>query len=341
MNVKEKLTEINPMKNVTNPLEEYKTIAKKTKTEIIYEYKTSEIGLTKKETERRLEKDGPNIVVKKEDKSRIYFLLDSFHDKFIYILIVLAVINYFLSDALGSYIIIGIAILSALIRYFQDYSVYKFNKRLKEELHTTTHVLRNDQNEEINIEEIVVGDIVKLNAGSIIPADLILIESKDLFLNQSSFTGENIPTEKNTEYKETEDLFELTNICYMGSTVVSGSGTGIVIKSGFNTYLGGMSKKVSKNKGKTNFEEGISKITNMLIRYMIAVCIFVFIVYSFIRGNLLEGILFSLSVAVGITPSMLPMIVNVNLTRGTKVLAKKNSHGITHFTLWRYTNANQ
>ena len=111
----------------------------------------------------------------------------------------------------------------------------------------------------------------------------------------------------------------------MGSNVVSGSGIGIVIKTGFNTYLGSMSKKVTKAKEKTNFEQGIDAITNMLIKYMVIVCIFVFIVYSFIRGNFLEGILFSLSVAVGITPSMLPMIVNVNLTRGTKVLAKKKT----------------
>ena len=320
-----KLTNVINIKNEPNPVNDYNEIANASKTEILYNYKTSEAGLTKKEANKRLDKDGLNIVIKKEKKSRLLFLLESFNDKFIYILLFLAVINYLLSDPLGSYIIIGIAIISALIRYFQDYSVYKFNQKLKDELHSTTHALRNNKIEEINTEHVVVGDIIKLNAGCIIPADMILIESKDLFINQSSYTGENVPVEKRVEYKETDELFELQNVCFMGSNVISGSGTGVVVKTGFDTYLGNMSNKVSKEKIKTDFEVGIDNITNMLIKYMVIVCIFVFIVYSFIRGNFLEGILFSLSVAVGITPSMLPMIVNVNLTRGTKVLARKKT----------------
>ena len=306
-------------------VDSYKRISASSLTDLIFSYQTSEIGLNEEEAKERLEENGLNIVVKKENKKRIQFLLESFNDKFIYILLILAVINYFLSDALGSYIIVGVAIVSALIRYFQDYSVYKFNKKLKDQLYTTTHVLRNGEVVEINTEHVVVGDVVKLNAGSIIPADLVLIESKDLFLNQSSFTGENVPVEKNCNSSDTDELFNISNICYMGSNVVSGSGTGIVVKTGFDTYLGNMSTKVTQTKEKTNFEKGIDKITNMLIRYMVIVCIFVFIIYSLVRGNFLEGILFSLSVAVGITPSMLPMIVNVNLTKGTKVLAHKKT----------------
>lgn len=314
---------INSTKN--NPKLDYDNISKLTKEEILSNYKTNENGITDKEREKRLDENGLNIVVKKEEKKRIVFLIEAFNDKFIFILFFLAIINYMLSDALGSYIIIGIAIVSALIKYFQDYSVYKFNKKLKDQLHTTTHVLRKKEVIEINTEHVVVGDIVKLNAGSVIPADIILIDSKDLFINQSTFTGENVPIEKSINSNDTNELFEINNICYMGSNVVSGSGTGVVIKTGFNTYLGSMSKTVSNKKEKTNFEQGIDKITNLLIRYMIIVCVFVFFVYSFLRGNLIEGILFSLSVAVGITPSMLPMIVNVNLTRGTKVLAKKKT----------------
>ena len=312
-------------KNTIVADDDYKKASKMSKTEILYNYKTNEIGLTNKEANKRLEENGLNIVVKKENKSRLRFLLESFNDKFIYILLFLAVVNYFLSDALGSYIIVGVAIVSALIRYFQEYSVYKFNQELKSRIFTTTHVLREDEVSEINTENVVVGDIIKLNAGSLIPADIVLIDSKDLFINQATFTGENVPVEKNTTSNDTDEIFNMNNICFMGSNVVSGSGTGIVIKTGFNTYLGGMSKSFLKKKEKTNFELGIDKITNMLIKYMVVVCIFVFIVYSLLRGNFLEGILFSLSVAVGITPSMLPMIVNVNLTRGTKVLAKKKT----------------
>lgn len=313
------------LKNSINNIDEYKKISMMSKTEILLNYKTNEIGLTNEEVNKRLECDGLNVVVKKEKKSHLQFLLESFNDKFIYILLVLAVINYLLSDALGSYIIIGVAIVSALIRYFQEYSVYKFNRELKKKIFTTTNVLRENEETEVNTENIVVGDVIKLNAGSLVPADLILIESKDLFINQSTFTGENVPVEKNTSTNDSLDLFNINNICFMGSNVVSGSATGIVVKSGFNTYLGSMSKTITTKKEKTNFEIGIDNITNLLIKYMIVVCIFVFIVYSILRGNFLEGILFSLSVAVGITPSMLPMIVNVNLTRGTKELAKKKT----------------
>jgi Mg2+-importing ATPase len=304
---------------------EYIILAKLSKEELLEQEKTNTSGLKNNEAAIRLEKNGLNIVAKKENKSRIKFLIESFNDKFIFILIILAIINYFLSDALGSYIIIGIAIVSALIKYFQNYSVYKFNKKLKSELFSTAEVVREGKIKEINIEQLVVGDIVKLNAGTLIPADLILLETKDLFVNQSTFTGENIPVEKTTLYNNSEELFNISNICYMGSSVTSGTGTGLIIKTGFDTYLGNMSSSLNKTKEKTNFEKGIDKITNMLIRYMIVVSLLVLIIYGLIRKDFLEAILFALSVAVGITPSMLPMIVNVNLTKGTKTLAKKKT----------------
>jgi Mg2+-importing ATPase len=304
---------------------EYINLAKLNQEDII-KYEHSNInGLNNKQVEDLLETNGLNIVVKKENKSRLRFLIESFNDKFIFILLILAIINYILGDALGSYIIIGIAIVSALIKYFQNYSVYKFNKKLKSELFSTAQVLRNYKIKEINIEKLVVGDIVKLNAGTLIPADIMLLETKDLFVNQSTFTGENIPIEKTNTYNESLELFNISNICYMGSSVTSGTGTGIVIKTGFNTYLGNMSKNLNKQKDKTNFEIGIDKITNMLIKYMLIVSLLVLLIYGFIRHDFLEAILFALSVAVGITPSMLPMIVNVNLTKGTKALAHKKT----------------
>jgi Mg2+-importing ATPase len=304
---------------------EYIKLAKNSKEELLEKENSNINGLKNKEATIRLEKNGLNIVVKKENKSRIKFLIESFNDKFIFILIILAIINYFLSDALGSYIIIAIAIVSALIKYFQNYSVYKFNKKLKSELFSTAQVVRESKIKEINTEQLVVGDIIKLNAGTLIPADLILLEAKDLFVNQSTFTGENIPIEKTNLYNNSEELFNISNICYMGSSVTSGTGTGLVIKTGFDTYLGNMSSSLNKKSEKTNFEKGIDKITNMLIRYMIVVSLLVLIIYGLIRRDFLEAVLFSLSVAVGITPSMLPMIVNVNLTKGTKTLAKKKT----------------
>ena len=308
-------------------LNKYSEISRKTGEEVLEEYNTSENGITENKATELLEKNGPNVVVKNEKKSRLYFLFNSFKDKFIIILIVLAVINYFLSDALSTYIILGIAVISALIRYFQDYSVYKFNQELKAKMYTTTNVVRGGKEKEIRVEKVVPGDIVHLSAGSMIPADLMLIDSKDLFVNQSVFTGESVPVEKVAQStNDAKEIFSISNVCLMGSSVVSGGATGVAIDTGFTTYLGRMSKEVETKKEPTNFEKGMNNITKMLIRYMIVVSVAVFVIYGFIRKDWLEAILFALSVAVGITPSMLPMIVNVNLTRGTKVLAKKKTH---------------
>ena len=307
-------------------LNKYSEISKKTGEEVLKEYNTSENGITENKATELLEKNGPNVVVKNEKKSRLYFLFNSFKDKFIIILIVLAIINYFLSDALSTYIILGIAVISALIRYFQDYSVYKFNQELKAKMYTTTNVVRGEKEKEIRVEKVVPGDIVHLSAGSMIPADIMLIDSKDLFVNQSVFTGESVPVEKVAQNtNDAKEIFSIPNICLMGSSVVSGRATGVVIDTGFTTYLGRMSKEVETKKEPTNFEKGMNNITKMLIRYMLVVSVAVFVIYGFIRKDWLEAILFALSVAVGITPSMLPMIVNVNLTRGTKVLAKKKT----------------
>lgn len=307
-------------------LNKYSEKSKKTNEEVLKEYNTSENGITENKATDLLEKNGPNVVVKNEKKSRLYFLFNSFKDKFIIILIVLAVINYFLSDALSTYIILGIAVISALIRYFQDYSVYKFNQELKAKMYTTTNVVRGGKEKEIRVEKVVPGDIVHLSAGSMIPADIMLIDSKDLFVNQSVFTGESVPVEKVAQNtNDAKEIFSIPNICLMGSSVVSGRATGVVIDTGFTTYLGRMSKEVETKKEPTNFEKGMNNITKMLIRYMLVVSVAVFVIYGFIRKDWLEAILFALSVAVGITPSMLPMIVNVNLTRGTKVLAKKKT----------------
>ena len=307
-------------------LNKYSEISKKTKEEVLKEYNTSENGITENKATELLEKNGPNVVVKNEKKSRLYFLFNSFKDKFIIILIILAVINYFLSDALSTYIILGIAVISALIRYFQDYSVYKFNQELKAKMYTTTNVVRGEKEKEIRVEKVVPGDIVHLSAGSMIPADIMLIDSKDLFVNQSVFTGESVPVEKVAQNtNDAKEIFSIPSICLMGSSVVSGRATGVVIDTGFTTYLGRMSKEVETKKEPTNFEKGMNNITKMLIRYMLVVSVAVFVIYGFIRKDWLEAILFALSVAVGITPSMLPMIVNVNLTRGTKVLAKKKT----------------
>ncbi len=316
----------NLVKNTEEGIQEYKRESIKEKEEILKEYKTTEQGLSFREAQKRIEEKGENIVVKEDKRGWLYFFFNSFKDQFIIILLFLAIINFSLGDKLGSAIIVIIAFISAFIRFVQDYSVYKFNKQLKEKIVTKTIVIREGKEKEINVEKIAVGDIVKLNVGSIIPADVIILESKDLFLNQSVFTGESIPVEKKSKTKkEADNIFSIENICLMGSSVVSGTATAMVFKTGFDTYLGKMGKELNVKKEQTNFDKGMKNITNLLIRYMVVICFAVLVIDGIIKNNFNEAVLFALSVAVGITPSMLPMIVNVNLTKGSKTLAKKKT----------------
>lgn len=305
-------------------LKDYNEISKLTTEEILTKYHAKEEGLTNKEAQRRLNNNGKNIVIKEVNRSIFYFIFNSLKEEFIIILLVLAVINFSLGDKIGSMVIVLIAIISILIRVLEDYSAYKFNKKLRSKIVSTTKVIRDNKELEIKVENVVVGDIISLNAGSIIPADCILINSKDLFVNESVFTGESIPVEKKeTNKKEYDNLFDIKNILYMSSSVISGTAKAIVVKTGFDTYLGKIGKEINDKKNITAFDKGMKDITNMLIKFMVVICLVILLVDGIIRSNFTEAILFAFSVAVGLTPSMLPMIVNVNLTKGTKTLAKK------------------
>lgn len=310
----------------TNLLQLYNELSKKENNTLLKEYNTTLSGLNPSIASARLKENGKNIVIKEENKSPFYFLINSFKDQFIILLIFLAIVNYFLSDLLGSIIILLIATISALIRFVQDYSVYKFNQKLKEKIYNTTTTIRGNIHKEIKIENVVVGDIITLNAGSIIPADLILLETKDLFLNQSVFTGEVNPIEKKAITNKNKDqVFDLDRVCLMGSSVISGKATGLVIETGPDTYLGKVGKEIKNKKELTAFDKGIKSISSMLIKYMIIISIIIIIIDGLFKQNITEAVMFALSVAVGLTPSMLPMIVNVNLTKGSKSLSKKKT----------------
>lgn len=310
----------------TNLLQLYNELSKKENNTLLKEYNTTLSGLNPSIASARLKENGKNVVIKEENKSPFYFLINSFKDQFIILLIFLAIVNYFLSDLLGSIIILLIATISALIRFVQDYSVYKFNQKLKEKIYNTTTTIRGNTHKEIKIENVVVGDIITLNAGSIIPADLILLETKDLFLNQSVFTGEVNPIEKKAITNKNKDqVFDLDRVCLMGSSVISGKATGLVIKTGPDTYLGKVGKEIKTKKELTAFDKGIKSISSMLIKYMIIISIIIIIIDGLFKQNITEAVMFALSVAVGLTPSMLPMIVNVNLTKGSKSLSKKKT----------------
>ena len=306
-------------------LTKYKLLSELSKEDLLSNLKTNINGLTDNEATNKLNKYGHNIIKEEKVKKWYHFLLESCKDPFIYILAILAIINLILGDVLGALIIAILAFISTTIRLIQDYSAYKFDQKLKGQIYTVANVLRNNQTKEIKTKNIVIGDIVELNAGAMIPADILLLETNDLFVNQSVFTGESVPVEKKSEYVSADSVLNMQNICLMNSTVVSGSAKAVVIQTGKNTYIGQMSQNMDEKPPLSNFQIGMQSVSKTLITYMIIITIAVFILNSLLHHNFMDALFFAISVAVGITPGMLPMIVNVNLSKGSKSLAKKRT----------------
>lgn len=306
-------------------LTKYKLLSEISKEDLLSKLKTNINGLTDNDATNKLNEYGYNIIKEEKVKKWYHFLLESYKDPFIYILAILAIINLILGDVLGALIIAILAFISTTIRLIQDYSAYKFDQKLKGQIYTVANVLRNNQTKEIKTKNIVIGDIVELNAGAMIPADILLLETNDLFVNQSVFTGESVPVEKKSEYVSADSVLNMQNICLMNSTVVSGSAKAVVIQTGKNTYIGQMSQNMDEKPPLSNFQIGMQSVSKTLITYMIIITIAVFILNSLLHHNFMDALFFAISVAVGITPGMLPMIVNVNLSKGSKSLAKKKT----------------
>ncbi|MCX7591362.1 MAG: magnesium-translocating P-type ATPase, partial [Kiritimatiellae bacterium] len=185
--------------------------------------------------------------------------------------------------------------------------------------------LRDGREQEVPLEEIVPGDIVILDAGTIVPADLRVISAKDLFVSQSALTGESLPVEKNAEPSAAtaNDVLGLTNACFQGSNVLSGAGRGVVVHTGVRTYFGAISERLAERQPETNFERGVRSFTWLMIRVMVVMVCVVFVIVGLTKGHWMEALLFALSVAVGLTPEMLPMILALNLAKGAMTMSRK------------------
>lgn len=294
---------------------------------LLKKYQTNaDRGLSGEEREARLEKYGPNILSSDKKKSWLYFLLDAFRDEFILVLIALGIISYIMGDAAGGTIIIVLAAISGIMQFAQNYRSYKASLKLHNMIHDSAAELVDGKVTEIPVEQIVPGDIQMLGGGDVANGDMILLEAKDLFISQSQFTGESVPVEKTAD-KDGRDVgsIERKNLILGGCTVISGSGKGLVIRTGKNSYLGQISSSSGEKTAPSNFDRGIHKITKLLMTYMVVVVLFVLMINGLVKGRWLEAVMFSISVAIGITPGMLPMIVNSTLAVGAQFLAKKET----------------
>ncbi|WP_294833589.1 magnesium-translocating P-type ATPase [uncultured Gilliamella sp.] len=322
---------------------------------ILAKFQSSLSGLTQENAQARIETYGKNEVAREKVPSAFMQLLMAFNNPFIFVLLVLAIVSfvtdYWLplqkgeeTDVTGIFIILIMVTLSGLLRFWQEFRSNKAAEALKSMIRTTATVLRrphkdmNPERYEVPLNEIVPGDIVYLSAGDMIPADIRLIESRDLFVSQAVLTGESIPVEKydtlgavtqktsdevNSSEISKDNILDVNNVCFMGTNVVSGTATAIVVATGSDTHFGSLAKSIVGSRAETSFDRGVNSVSWLLIRFMLVMVPIVLLINGFTKGDWGEAALFALAVAVGLTPEMLPMIVSANLAKGAVGMAKR------------------
>jgi P-type Mg2+ transporter len=297
-------------------------------------------GLVPEEVDVRLKQCGLNEVVHEKRAEWHVRLMKTFYNPFILLLIVLAAISFATDDVPGGTIISIMVLVSVILTFSQEHRSSQAAERLRAMVTNKVTVTRRtgvievsghekhewvSQKIDIPIGLLVPGDIVHLSAGDMIPADLRLLSAKDLFISQSALTGEAMPVEKSAQNEKvaTYGLLEQKNICFTGSSVVSGTATAVALKTGGNTYFGSLAKSIVGQRVLTSFDKGINRFTWLMIRFMLVMVPLVFVINGFAKGSWLEAFMFAVAVAVGLTPEMLPMIVTVNLAKGALAMSKK------------------
>src|ERR1700682_1988103 len=273
-------------------------------------------------------------------------LLGNFRNPFILVLFVLGSVSYATGDLKGTAVVSVMVIVSVVMRFFQEFRSSHAAEALRAMVRTTATVSRRyardddsdilvSEKREVPFEDLVPGDIVHLSAGDMIPADIRLVSSKDLFVSQSALTGEAMPVEK---YDTLAGVVEKSadqaagtsaspldqdNLCFMGTTVISGTGTAGVVRTGGPTVFGSLAKSVVGQRTLTSFDRGVNAVTWVLIRFILVMVPIVFLLDGFVKGDFKEAFLFAIAVAVGLTPEMLPMVVTANLAKGAVTMAKQ------------------
>lgn len=280
-------------------------------------------GLTDEEAVKRLNKYGANDINKEKKSSLIKKFFNNIKNPLVILLGVLALTSYITGDKKSTIIMIAMVFLGVILKFIQETKADNSAQKLKDMVTTKATVIRNGYEKEIFFEELVPGDIIHLSAGDMIPADVRIIYSKDLFVNQSSLTGESIPVEKESKVGIFKEDLQNPNLCFMGTNVESGTAIVEILNTGYNTYLGQVSKTLTKKRELTSFDKGINNFTILMIKMIFIMAPIVFFANGFSKGDWGSAFLFAIAVAVGLTPEMLPMIVTVNLSKGALSMSKK------------------
>jgi Mg2+-importing ATPase len=295
-------------------------------------------GLSQEQAEQRLEEHGPNTVAQEKRHTWIVLLGHALVNPLVVLLLILATISLLTKEFKAAVVMSVMVVLGVVLRFVQETRADAAAGRLKAMIRVTATVLRDGTAREVPLEELVPGDVVKVSAGDMIPADVRILTCKDLFIIQSSLTGESLPIEK-TEVPPAAGArspLELTNVCFLGTSVESGAATALIAATGLDTYLGAMSKALVGPPVETSFDKGVRRFTWLMIRFIAIMVPLVFLINGLTKGNWGEAFFFAVAVAVGLTPEMLPMIVTVCLSTGAiamshKKVIVKRLHSIQNF----------
>jgi len=293
--------------------------------ELLARLGTSRSGLSSEEAERRLGLYGPNELARRRKRTVALEFLSHFRSPLLMILMLAGLVAALLGETTNAAIVFSIVLLSVVLDFYQESRAERAAEMLKEKVATTATALRDGVKREVKLAEIVPGDIIYLSAGDIVPADSRVIAAKDLFVNQSALTGESFPVEKTAAPMEPRgaSIEEWGNCLFMGTSVVSGTATAVVFRTGGRTEYGKIAKRLSGRVPETEFERGIKGFGLMIMQITFLLVIFVFFVNALYKRGVLESLLFAVALAVGLTPELLPMIISVNLSKGSMAMAKR------------------
>jgi Mg2+-importing ATPase len=280
-------------------------------------------GLSEDIVQQRLEQYGHNLLVTKEKTVPLKIFLGQFKSPIVLILLFATAVSMFVQEWIDAIIILAIVLGSALLSFYQEYNASNAVEKLKSQVSLKTSVIRAGHRTEILAEEVVPGDIVLLSAGSLIPADGVLLEAQDFFVNQAVLTGETFPSEKEIgPVAEGANLTERTNCVFMGTNVRSGSANALVVQTGERTAFGQIADSLNLRPPETEFERGVHHFGLLLAEMMLIMVVLVFSFNVYLKKPILDSLLFSIALAVGLTPQLLPAIIGVNLSKGSQAMAK-------------------
>ncbi len=299
--------------------------ARKDSEQLLRDLRTSLNGLTQADAEERARSTGPNEIAQERKQGWFVRVLKIIRNPLVILLSSLSAISFFTGDARAGSVMVGMVALSVGLRFWQEARADSAAEKLKAMIHVTATVVRNGAAKEIPLRDLVPGDIIKLAAGDMIPGDVRLLSSKDVFVSQGSLTGESLPVEKfhDPETKGEASPTELTNTCFMGPSVESGTATAAVVATGAQTYLGSMAHSITGERALTSFDQGLNRFTWLMMKFMVVMVPLVFFINGFTKHDWKGAFFFALAVAVGLTPEMLPMIVSVCLSNGALAMSRK------------------